>query len=103
MTHVCFLFYHVTSNITLRRLQHFAADFPERVQWIIRAAWILALSYFIAYLETIAISNVCSKNALLVISAIIIFMVHIHDVLSSKRNFEMQEPKCFTLICLRIF
>ncbi|KAI8543952.1 hypothetical protein RHMOL_Rhmol08G0257400 [Rhododendron molle] len=57
MTHVCFLFYHVTSNITLRRLQHFAADFPERVQWIIRAAWILALSYFIAYLETLAISN----------------------------------------------
>ncbi|KAF7134225.1 hypothetical protein RHSIM_Rhsim08G0188600 [Rhododendron simsii] len=57
MTHVCFLFYHVTSNITLRRLQHFAADFPERVQWIIKAAWILALSYFIAYLETLAISN----------------------------------------------
>ncbi|XP_058226360.1 cycloeucalenol cycloisomerase [Rhododendron vialii] len=57
MTHVCFLFYHVSSNITLRRLQHFAADFPERVQWIITAAWILALSYFIAYLETLAISN----------------------------------------------
>lgn len=57
MTHVCFLFYHVTSNMTLRRLQHFVADFPERVQWIIRAAWILALSYFIAYLETVAISN----------------------------------------------
>lgn len=57
LTHVCFLFYHVTSNMTLRRLQHFVADFPERVQWIIRAAWILALSYFIAYLETVAISN----------------------------------------------
>ncbi|GFZ03806.1 cyclopropyl isomerase [Actinidia rufa] len=57
LTHVCFLFYHVTSNITLRRLQHFVADFPEKIQWVIKAAWILALSYFIAYLETIAISN----------------------------------------------
>ncbi|KAE9467551.1 hypothetical protein C3L33_00546, partial [Rhododendron williamsianum] len=61
LTHVCFLFYHVTSNITLRRLQHFAADFPERVQWIIRGAWILALSYFIAYLETLAISNSAAR------------------------------------------
>ncbi|GFZ17418.1 cyclopropyl isomerase [Actinidia rufa] len=57
LTHVCFLFYHVTSNITLRRLRHFVADYPEKIQWVIKAAWILALSYFIAYLETIAISN----------------------------------------------
>lgn len=57
LTHVCFLFYHVASNMTLRRLQHFVADFPENVQLFIKGAWILALSYFIAYLETIAISN----------------------------------------------
>ncbi|KAM1339885.1 hypothetical protein ACFX2H_038351 [Malus domestica] len=57
LTHVCFLFYHVTSNITLRRLHHFTAGWPEQVQWVAEAAWILALSYFIAYLETIAISN----------------------------------------------
>ncbi|XP_034217883.1 cycloeucalenol cycloisomerase isoform X2 [Prunus dulcis] len=57
LTHVCFLFYHVTSNITLRRLRHFTAELPERVQWVTEAAWILALSYFIAYLETVAISN----------------------------------------------
>ncbi|KAM1128847.1 hypothetical protein ACFX13_039446 [Malus domestica] len=57
LTHVCFLFYHVTSNITLRRLRHFTAGWPEQVQWVAEAAWILALSYFIAYLETIAISN----------------------------------------------
>ncbi|KAG2676164.1 hypothetical protein I3760_12G040000 [Carya illinoinensis] len=57
LTHVCFLFYHVTSNITLRRLRHFVADLPEKVQWITEAAWILALAYFIAYLETLAISN----------------------------------------------
>ncbi|KAL6280920.1 hypothetical protein ACE6H2_017801 [Prunus campanulata] len=57
LTHVCFLFYHVTSNITLRRLRHFTAELPEQVQWVTEAAWILALSYFIAYLETVAISN----------------------------------------------
>ncbi|XP_047317528.1 cycloeucalenol cycloisomerase [Impatiens glandulifera] len=57
LTHVCFLFYHVASNMTLRRLQHFVADLPENTQWLFKAAWILALSYFIAYLETIAISN----------------------------------------------
>ncbi|TXG51301.1 hypothetical protein EZV62_023825 [Acer yangbiense] len=57
LTHVCFLFYHVASNLTLRRLRHSIADFPDKVRWAIEAAWILALSYFIAYLETIAISN----------------------------------------------
>ncbi|TQD72346.1 hypothetical protein C1H46_042116 [Malus baccata] len=57
LTHVCFLFYHVTSNITLRRLRHFTAEWPEQVQWLAEAAWILAFSYFIAYLETVAISN----------------------------------------------
>ncbi|XP_062115990.1 cycloeucalenol cycloisomerase [Humulus lupulus] len=57
LAHVCFLFYHVTSNITLRRLRHAIADMPEKVQWAIEAAWILALSYFIAFLETFAIAN----------------------------------------------
>jgi len=58
LTHVCFLFYHVSSNMTLRRLRHFIADLPEKIQWATEAAWILALAYFIAYLETVAISNV---------------------------------------------
>ncbi|XP_057730981.1 cycloeucalenol cycloisomerase isoform X2 [Arachis stenosperma] len=57
LTHVCFLFYHVASNMTLRRLRHFTADLPETIRWATEAAWILALSYFIAYLETLAISN----------------------------------------------
>ncbi|RVW52646.1 Cycloeucalenol cycloisomerase [Vitis vinifera] len=57
LTHVCFLFYHMSSNITLRRLRHSIADLPEKIQWFTEAAWILALAYFIAYLETIAISN----------------------------------------------
>lgn len=30
LTHVCFLFYHVASNMTLRRLRHFLADTPEK-------------------------------------------------------------------------
>ncbi|KAF1893403.1 hypothetical protein Lal_00001873 [Lupinus albus] len=57
LAHVCFLFYHVASNMTLRRLRHFIADMPEKVQWAAEAAWILALSYFVAYLETLAISS----------------------------------------------
>ncbi|KAF5193135.1 Cycloeucalenol cycloisomerase [Thalictrum thalictroides] len=57
LTHVCFHFYHVISNITLRKLRHSITDLPESIQWATEAAWILALSYFIAYLETIAISN----------------------------------------------
>ncbi|CAA7016997.1 unnamed protein product [Microthlaspi erraticum] len=57
MTHACFLFYHVASNITLRRLRHSIADLPDSLRWCFEAAWILALSYFIAYLETVAIAN----------------------------------------------
>ncbi|KAL3620404.1 Bifunctional protein GlmU [Castilleja foliolosa] len=57
LTHVCFLFYHVTSNMTLRRIQHSVAHLPENTQWLFKSAWILAFSYFIAYLETLAISN----------------------------------------------
>uniref|UniRef100_A0A2P2KWR7 Cycloeucalenol cycloisomerase n=1 Tax=Rhizophora mucronata TaxID=61149 RepID=A0A2P2KWR7_RHIMU len=61
LTHVCFLFYHVASNMTLRRLRHAVADLPDNIRWAVEAAWILAFSYFIAYLETIAIANVCGN------------------------------------------
>lgn len=74
LTHVCFLFYHMSSNITLRRLRHSTADLPEKIQWFTEAAWILALAYFIAYLETIAISNV-SIFMISVLSIIIVFIV----------------------------
>ncbi|KAI3840533.1 hypothetical protein MKX03_007227 [Papaver bracteatum] len=57
LTHVCFLFYHVASNMTLRRLRHSIADLPDSIRWVTEAAWILALSYFIAYVETVAISS----------------------------------------------
>lgn len=43
--------------MTLRRLGHSVAHLPEATQWLFKAAWILALSYFVAYLETLAISN----------------------------------------------
>ncbi|KAL0390818.1 UNVERIFIED_CONTAM: Cycloeucalenol cycloisomerase [Sesamum calycinum] len=39
------------------KIQHSIAHLPENTQLLFRAAWILALSYFIAYLETLAISN----------------------------------------------
>ncbi|KAJ6676513.1 CYCLOEUCALENOL CYCLOISOMERASE [Salix viminalis] len=57
LTHVCFLFYHVASNMTIRRLRHAVADLPDNLRWAAEGAWILALSYFIAYLETLAVSN----------------------------------------------
>ncbi|KAI9079669.1 hypothetical protein K1719_038290 [Acacia pycnantha] len=57
LAYACFLFYHVVSNMTLRRLRNFTADFPEKIRWVVEASWILALSYFIAYLETLAISD----------------------------------------------
>ncbi|CAL4895864.1 unnamed protein product [Urochloa decumbens] len=57
LTHVCFLFYHMTSNMTLRRLRHSTTHLPQYIRWSFEAAWILALSYFIAYLETLAIAN----------------------------------------------
>ncbi|ONK65970.1 uncharacterized protein A4U43_C06F2850 [Asparagus officinalis] len=57
LTHVCFLFYHMVSNMTLRGLRHSVSGLPKSVQLIFEAAWILALSYFIAFLETLAIAN----------------------------------------------
>ena len=61
LTHACFLFYHMASNMTLRRLRHSTAHLPQSIRWLFEAAWVLALSYFIAYLETLAIANVCSS------------------------------------------
>ncbi|GAB4860460.1 Bifunctional protein GlmU [Ancistrocladus abbreviatus] len=57
LTHVCFLLYHVMSNMTLRRLRYSLSHLPVKIRWLMEGAWILALSYFIAYLETLAISN----------------------------------------------
>uniref|UniRef100_A0A1D1YJS6 Cycloeucalenol cycloisomerase n=1 Tax=Anthurium amnicola TaxID=1678845 RepID=A0A1D1YJS6_9ARAE len=57
LTHVCFLFYHVASNLTLRRLRHSVADLPQTIRVASEVAWVLVLAYFIAYLETLAISN----------------------------------------------
>jgi hypothetical protein len=34
---------------------------PQSIRWLYEAAWILALSYLMAYLETLAIANVCSS------------------------------------------
>ncbi|XP_078150112.1 cyclopropyl isomerase isoform X5 [Carex rostrata] len=57
LTHTCFLFYHMASNMTLRRLRYSIVGLPPYIRFLTEAAWVLALSYFIAYLETIAISN----------------------------------------------
>uniref|UniRef100_A0ACD5W9G1 Uncharacterized protein n=2 Tax=Avena sativa TaxID=4498 RepID=A0ACD5W9G1_AVESA len=57
LTHACFLMYHMAANMTLRRLRHTTAHLPQSIRWSFDAAWILAFSYFIAYLETLAIAN----------------------------------------------
>ncbi|KAI3981699.1 hypothetical protein MKX01_020642 [Papaver californicum] len=57
MAHVCYLFYHATSNITTRRLCHSVAVLRKSVRWAIEATWILVLANFIALLETLAIAN----------------------------------------------
>lgn len=57
LAHACFLFYHITSNITLRRLRHAISELPSFIQFVVQAFWIFALSYFIAFLETFAIAN----------------------------------------------
>lgn len=48
--------------MTIRRLRHAVADLPDYLRWAAEGAWILALSYFIAYLETLAVSNVGGKT-----------------------------------------
>jgi cycloeucalenol cycloisomerase len=50
--------------MTIRRLRHAVADLPDYLRWAAEGAWILALSYFIAYLETLAVSNVGGKTIL---------------------------------------
>ncbi|XP_057832214.2 cycloeucalenol cycloisomerase [Cryptomeria japonica] len=57
LAHVCFLFYHAVSNITLRRLRHAISELPGYMQFAIEAVWIFTLSYFIAFLETYSIAN----------------------------------------------
>ncbi|KAJ6842784.1 cycloeucalenol cycloisomerase [Iris pallida] len=57
LAHACFILYHIASNMTLRRLRHAIAGLPKSIQFVTEAAWILAFSYFIAFLETLAISN----------------------------------------------
>lgn len=58
LAHCCFLFYHVVSNITLRRLRHaFGSHSMKLVQLTIEALWILTLSYATAFAEAWAISE----------------------------------------------
>ncbi|KAL9261602.1 Cycloeucalenol cycloisomerase-like protein [Drosera capensis] len=57
LAHCCFLLYHVVSNLTLRRLRNSISHLPPKLRWLLEAAWIFTLAYFIAFLETFAISN----------------------------------------------
>ena len=91
LTHACFLFYHMASNMTLRRLRHSTAHLPQSIRWLFEAAWVLALSYFIAYLETLAIANVCSSLYLP-----FHFLVLVRSVFLLYRKFEKLISQYYT-------
>nr|XP_010919074.2 cycloeucalenol cycloisomerase-like [Elaeis guineensis] len=57
LAHCCFILYHTVSNMTLRRVRQYTACLPYTSRVGTEAAWILLFGYFIAYLETLAISN----------------------------------------------
>eukprot|EP00850_Spirogloea_muscicola_P001515 SM000005S17312 [mRNA] locus=s5:1356241:1366812:- [translate_table: standard] len=57
LTHAYFCFYHTVSTVTLRRLQRALALWPRLWAWTARAAWVFALSYFMAFMETFTIAN----------------------------------------------
>jgi len=39
-------------------VRHYLADLPYSIQVVSEASWVLGFGYFIAYLETLAISSV---------------------------------------------
>eukprot|EP00271_Cylindrocystis_brebissonii_P020078 TRINITY_DN6499_c0_g1_i1.p1 TRINITY_DN6499_c0_g1~~TRINITY_DN6499_c0_g1_i1.p1 ORF type:complete len:297 (-),score=31.71 TRINITY_DN6499_c0_g1_i1:214-1104(-) len=58
LTHAYFCFYHTLSNITLRRLRHALGGISSPfIRVLIQAVWVVALSYFTAFMETATISN----------------------------------------------
>ncbi|KAJ7547313.1 hypothetical protein O6H91_08G079800 [Diphasiastrum complanatum] len=58
LTHAYFLFYHMISNMTLRRLRHAIHNIPSRVlRLFIQSAWIFILSYLTAFMEALTIAN----------------------------------------------
>eukprot|EP00245_Coleochaete_scutata_P015328 TRINITY_DN6790_c0_g3_i2.p1 TRINITY_DN6790_c0_g3~~TRINITY_DN6790_c0_g3_i2.p1 ORF type:complete len:326 (-),score=16.31 TRINITY_DN6790_c0_g3_i2:47-1024(-) len=58
LTHAYFCFYHAISNVTIRRLRHATAPVPTRfLRWVIQAAFVFALSYITAFMETATIAQ----------------------------------------------
>lgn len=61
LTHSYFLFYHMISNFTIRRLRHAMSGIRSSVvRILIEAVWIFVLSYVTAFMEAITIANVSS-------------------------------------------
>ncbi|KAL3699907.1 hypothetical protein R1sor_017929 [Riccia sorocarpa] len=57
LTHSYFLFYHMISNLTIRRLRHAIRDLPSPVRFLIQAVYIVGLSYVTALMEAVTIAN----------------------------------------------
>lgn len=64
LTHAYFCFYHTLSNLTMRRLDRLLrAALPQdslaarAIRGLVTAAWVVALSYATAFMETLTIAN----------------------------------------------
>jgi cycloeucalenol cycloisomerase len=58
LTHSYFLFYHMISNFTIRRLRHAISDIKSSVaRFLIEAVWIFVLSYVTAFMEAFTVAN----------------------------------------------
>ncbi|KAG6543195.1 hypothetical protein Mapa_015445 [Marchantia paleacea] len=58
LTHSYFLFYHMISNFTIRRIRHAIRHISNRtVRFLIQAVYILLLSYVTALMEAVTIAN----------------------------------------------
>ncbi|XP_002992397.2 cycloeucalenol cycloisomerase [Selaginella moellendorffii] len=57
LTHAYFLFYHMVSDFTLRRLRHALKGSNRVFSWGCQALWIFGLSYLTAFMEAVTISN----------------------------------------------
>lgn len=63
LTHSYFLFYHMISNFTIRRIRHAIRHISSRtVRFFIQALYIFFLSYVTALMEAVTIANVSAET-----------------------------------------
>jgi cycloeucalenol cycloisomerase len=90
LTHSYFLFYHMISNFTIRRLRHAISDIKSSVaRFLIEAVWIFVLSYVTAFMEAFTVANV-STDAFLFVLLSFAFLLSVFS------------PRLVPLFCVRV-